>query len=59
MNDNVSNAIRLRSLVLRLSDTLGDLANDEASISDNSELRFSLAILDEYVVNQLSFFSTS
>lgn len=59
MNDNVSSAIRLRSLVLRLSDTLGDLANDEASIPGNSELRFSLAILDEYVVNQLSFFSTS
>lgn len=51
MNDNLSSANRLRLSVLRLSDTLGDLANDEASIPDNSELRYSLTILDEYVVN--------
>lgn len=39
MSDNVSNAIRLRLLVLRLSDTLGDLANDEASIPDDPGIR--------------------
>lgn len=57
MSDNRTNAIRLRSLVIRLSDNLEDLANDEASIPSNLELCFSLAILDEYVVNQLSFLS--
>lgn len=54
MNDNRASAIRLRSLVVRLSETLGVLENDSKdSIPD--ELCYSLAILDEYVFNLLSF----
>lgn len=54
MNDNRSNVIRLRSLVVHLSDTLADIASDDESIPD--EFRFSLAILDEYVaLNRLPF----
>lgn len=45
MRDNKANVIRLRELVVRLSDNLGDLVNKEESIPD--ELRFSLALLDE------------
>lgn len=45
MRDNRANVIRLRELVVRLSDNLGDLVNKEESIPD--ELRFSLALLDE------------
>lgn len=45
MRDNKANVIRLRELVVCLSDNLGDLVNKEESIPD--ELRFSLALLDE------------
>lgn len=45
MRDNKANVIRLRELVVRLSDNLGDLVNKEESMPD--ELRFSLALLDE------------
>lgn len=57
MNDNRSNVIRLRSLVVHLSDTLADIASDDESIPD--EFRFSLAILDEYVALNRLFFCSS
>lgn len=47
MNDNKADVIRLRSLVVSVSDTLEDLMIEEAFIPD--KLRYRLAILDEYV----------
>lgn len=47
MNDNKSDVIRLRSMVVSVSDTLEDLMIEEAFIPD--KLRYRLAILDEYV----------
>lgn len=47
MNDNKADIIRLRSLVVSVSDTLEDLMIEETFIPD--KLRYRLAVLDEYV----------
>lgn len=47
MNDNKADVIRLRSLVVSVSDTLEDLMIEETFIPD--KLRYRLAVLDEYV----------
>lgn len=50
MDDNRTSVIRLRGLINHLSETLGDIVNDAEAIPP--ELRFNLALLDEYVIHR-------